>query len=178
MLWLFLSPLLLLLFLSQTWVESPLYSSKRQTMATTRHLHINLTATKNIIPKPTQMGTQKKTLRASANPISFVLNFILASLYSRLWVWSEEEEAWTFSLYSTRNEWSSRHSKNIPVEIFSSNWRQCAVRGVVIKNLFLSASSLLAQAMLEVLIFAPIICLFICLSVPLFVCAYFSIHPF
>jgi hypothetical protein len=41
-----------------------------------------------------------------------------------------------------------------PVEIFSSDWHQCAV---------LSASSLLAQAMLEVLISAPIICLSVCL---------------
>jgi hypothetical protein len=48
---------------------------------------------------------------------------------------------------------------------FSSGWRQCAVPGVVIKNLFLSASSLLAPAMLEVLISAPIIYLSVCLSV-------------
>jgi hypothetical protein len=48
---------------------------------------------------------------------------------------------------------------------FSFDWRQCAIPGVVIKNLFLSASSLLAQAMLEVLISAPIICLSVCLSV-------------
>ncbi len=87
-----------------------------------------------------------------------------------MWVWSEEEEAWAFSLYSTRDEWSSRHFKNIPVEIFSSNWRQCAVRGIVIKNLFFSASSLLAQAMLEVLISAPIIYLFVCL------CLCLSVH--
>ncbi len=46
---------------------------------------------------------------------------------------------------------------------FSSDWRQCAIPGVVIKNLFLSASSLLAQAMLEVLISAPIICVSVCL---------------
>jgi hypothetical protein len=60
---------------------------------------------------------------------------------------------------------------------FSSDWRQCAVPGVVIKNLFLSASSLLAQAMLEVLISAPIICLSVCLSLPLSLCVYFSMHP-
>jgi hypothetical protein len=56
---------------------------------------------------------------------------------------------------------------------FSSDWRQCAIPAVVIKNLFLSASSLFAQAMLEVLISAPIICV----SVPLSLCVYFSMHP-
>jgi hypothetical protein len=64
---LFLPPLLLLLFLSQTWVESPLYSSKRQTMATTRHLHRNLTAAKNIIPKPTHHGKKEATPNKGAS---------------------------------------------------------------------------------------------------------------
>jgi hypothetical protein len=53
-------------FYPRLWVESPLYSSKRQTMATTQHLQRNLTAATNIIPKPTHHDKKAATLNQNA----------------------------------------------------------------------------------------------------------------
>ncbi len=185
-------------------------------MATTRHLHRNLTAAKNIIPKPTHhgkkeatpnkgasqgaspnknaeiwrgsskskliytdapKGTQKTTASISESNQFRTKFFPPLFIFTTVGVIRIRRSRSFLSLFNPRwmklTTFQQHTSRDFLIcfgWFFSSGWRQCAVPGVVIKNLFLSASSLLAPAMLEVLISAPIIYLSVCLSVCLCLC--------
>lgn len=117
-----------------------------------------------------QMGIQKNTASISES------NQFRTKFYPRLFIFTtvgviRRRRSRSFlSLFNPRwtklTTFQQHTSRDFLIcfgRFFSSDWRQCAIPGVVIKNLFLSASSLLAQAMLEVLISAPIICVSVCL---------------